>query len=332
MNAGQPARIANTLGLAADAERYAEPRTETELQQLLAGERDTTPRLLGGASNVVLAPRLPGLTIRLRITGIDIHWQANGAELEVGGGERWQNLVRFSLAQGLCGLENLTLIPGSVGAAPVQNIGAYGRDLAEFLVGVTAVDRETGRLHSLSAQDCRFAYRDSRFRREPESWCITRVRLRLPTRAAPQVDYAGVEDALERAGVRQPRPLDVAEAVARIRRAKLPDPRRVPNAGSFFKNPLLSDAAAATLLERHPDLPHWAAGGGRKFSAAALIDRAGWKRRGRGGLGVWRSQPLVLVNTGRATAAAVLDFARAIQLDVEARFGTRLEQEPLVVR
>jgi len=328
-------RAANTLGLPAVAERAAIIRDEAELAALLRDRPGGEPLLvLGGGSNVVLREHVAGLVCLLRMRGYRESPAADGdVRVTAAAGERWHDLVRRTLGRGLYGLENLALIPGSVGAAPIQNIGAYGVELEERFVALRAMDVHGGGVRTFRRQECGFGYRDSVFKgAQAGRWIVLDVTLRLSRRAAPVLAYPDLQAQLARLGRAGPTPVDVAEAVIRVRRRKLPDPRRVGNAGSFFKNPVVDLATAAALLRRHAAVVTRPAEGGRvKLSAAQLIDLAGWKGRSLGRAGVWHRQPLVLVNRGGATAADILALGDAIRRDVAGRFGIHLELEPQVV-
>jgi UDP-N-acetylmuramate dehydrogenase len=250
--------------------------------------------------------------------------------VEAGAGEDWHALVEETVARGLWGLENLALIPGSVGAAPMQNIGAYGVELADVLDAVEVFDRATGETGWLGAADCGLGYRTSRFKNE-HRYVLLAVRLVLARSAGPRLDYPALADALTGRTPSELRPGDVANAVMEIRRSKLPDPAIRPNAGSFFKNPVVDAAKADELLARNPDLPCWEIDGRRKLSAAWMIDRLGWRGRSIGGARVYDRHALVLVNDGSATGADVLELARAIRDSVGECFGVTLEPEPRLV-
>lgn len=330
--------VPNTLAVPCVADELALARTETELaERLVASDRAGRPvTLLGGGSNVVLGSRLPGLTLLLRLRGTTCErLDEGGWRVTAAAGETWHNLVRITLARGIRGLENLALIPGLVGAAPVQNIGAYGRELGEVLESVTVFDRDRAAFTTLRRDECGLRYRDSRFRAAGGRCVIARLSLRLGATRI-EASYADVRRELGRMGVAagDAGARDVARAVTRVRRRKLPDPRRVGNVGSFFKNPLVTarqlDAARARVdLEAHPADDH--AGERFKISAARLIDAAGWKGQRRGAMQVWPNQPLVLVNRGGATGAEALDLATAIADDVRGKFGVALELEPRVL-
>lgn len=307
----------------------AQVRSVEELRKFLLPPAVEQARILGEGSNVILAPNLTCRVCLMRIRGIRLLPAGNGdVDLTVAAGENWHELVRWTLGQGVYGLENLALIPGSVGAAPVQNIGAYGTELSDFFLELTALDLHTGNMVVLDRRDCEFSYRGSLFKSSSQRFAITSITLRLSRRAAPRTDYPDIQIELQRLGIDQPSPLQVAEAVIRVRRRKLPDPRKMPNAGSFFRNPIVSTAQAERLRTAHPDLKQFAVAGGVKLSAAQLIDRCGWKSRQDGSLRVWQRQPLVLVNPAGLDGRSVLKFADTIRQDVFNRLGIELEIEP----
>ncbi|AKC85585.1 UDP-N-acetylmuramate dehydrogenase [Pseudoxanthomonas suwonensis] len=290
--------------------------------------------MLGGGSNLLFAGDAPGVVVALRACGMAIIGdRGDRAIVRAEAGADWHGLVMWSLDQGLCGLENLALIPGSVGAAPIQNIGAYGVEIGERIVAVEAWDRDAARMLRLDRAGCAFGYRDSAFKRQPERWIVTAVELELPRGAAPRLDYAGIGEELAAMGVATPAARDVAEAVIRIRRRKLPDPAVVGNAGSFFKNPIVPAAQAQALQDANPRLPAFPGDGDgtRKLSAAWLIDACGWKGTREGDAGVSAAHALVLVNHGDASGLHLLELARRIAGSVRERFGVALEPEPRIV-
>jgi UDP-N-acetylmuramate dehydrogenase len=271
--------------------------------------------------------------------GVELLGEDSGAtHIRVAAGERWDDFVRWSLGHGYPGLENLIMIPGAVGGAPIQNIGAYGVEVREHVHAVEAFERGSGVLRRLSADECAFAYRDSLFKREPERFVVTAVEFALSRTPALRLDYAGLGDELAAIGVDPAaadavRPSQVAEAVCRIRRRKLPDPAVLGNAGSFFKNPIVAAAQAEALKAAHSALPVFRGGDetSRKLSAAWLIDACGWKGHRDGDAGVAATHALVLVNHGQASGAQLLDMARRIAASVRERFGVALEPEPRIV-
>lgn len=291
--------------------------------------------VLGGGSNIVFGTDVDGTVLHMRTRGIDVLARTGSEVLvSVAAGENWHDWVACALAHGWHGLENLALIPGTVGAAPVQNIGAYGVELIDHLDHVDAWDMTDRRWLRLGADECRAGYRDSVFKRElAQRTVISRVAFRLTTEKQVRCDYVDLKRELTARGVTQVMPQHVFDAVCAVRRAKLPDPALLGNAGSFFRNPVLPADAAATLLAAQPDAPHYpAAGGAIKFAAAWLIDQCGWKGVRRGDAGVHDRQALVLVNHGRAGADELLDLAADIQASVKARFDVWLEPEPLILR
>lgn len=289
--------------------------------------------MLGDGTNVLFVTDVPGTVIHNRILGRSVLAEEDGSVLvEVGAGENWHRLVRWTLRQGMSGLENLSLIPGSAGAAPIQNIGAYGVELSSVLDCVTAWDWQAATWVSLSASECLPGYRDSLFRSAaPDRYLITSIRLRLPREFRPRLEYAGLRDELAATGVVQPSALDVSDAVIRLRRRKLPDPASIGNAGSFFKNPVADAGRAARMLADHPGLPSWAAADGSvKLSAAWMIERCGLKGLRRGDAGVSDRHALVLVNHGGATGRDILQVAETVQAAVADAFGIHLEPEPRI--
>jgi len=330
-------RHLNTLHLPARAARLQPVNDAADLPTLTAAARDAggTVLVLGGGSNIVFGRNVDGTVLHMRTRGLDMLAQSgNNVLVSVAAGENWHDWVARALAHGWHGLENLALIPGTVGAAPVQNIGAYGVELIDHLDHVDAWDMTDRRWLRLSADECRAGYRDSVFKRElAQRAIITRVAFRLTTEARVRCDYADLQRELSSRGVTQVTPQHVFDAVCAVRRAKLPDPAVLGNAGSFFRNPVLPAADAARLLAAHPDAAHYpAAHGAVKVAAAWLIDQCGWKGARRGDAGVHDRQALVLVNHGQASAADLLGLAADIQASVRARFGVALEPEPLILR
>ncbi|MDE0659389.1 MAG: UDP-N-acetylmuramate dehydrogenase [Gammaproteobacteria bacterium] len=328
-------RVPNTLRVDCIADDIRQVRDEDALAEALvhADVHGIPATIIGGGSNLVLRSRLPGVAIVVGLRGIaferlgDDDWRVAAAA-----GETWQTVVDGALEREVGGLENLTLIPGSVGAAPVQNIGAYGRELAKFVESVTVFDRQRQCYRNLSAVDCAFGYRDSVFKRDAtHRQVIVRVALRLGGTGLV-TDYPDVARELGARRATLGRRA-VADAVARIRRRKLPDPGRIGNVGSFFKNPVVGAAQLDHIraLIDIDDYPAPSGRGGRKIPAARLIDAAGWKGVRRGRVQVWPDQPLVLVNLGGATGREVLDVAARIRDDVQRRYGVALEIEPAVL-
>ena len=321
----------NTLGLDARAAFFVDASTDQQLLEGLAfaSEGGLPLLVLGGGSNIVLQADWPGLVLHVGLRGVS-QLDADGEStlIDVAAGEPWHPWVKLSIGSGWFGLENLSLIPGTVGAAPVQNIGAYGVEVAEFIREVELVERGSGLRRVLAGEQCGFGYRDSVFKGEwRERAVITRVRFALDRRFRARLDYGPVRDSLGEGAVDAQ---GVSDAIERIRRAKLPDPARLANAGSFFKNPVVPLACYEQLAARYPQMPSYAHESGRKLAAAWLIDQAGWKGYREGPVGVHAGQALVLVNHGGATGAQVLALAARIRQDVAERFGVELEIEPQV--
>jgi UDP-N-acetylmuramate dehydrogenase len=326
----------NTFGIDAKAHAYLKVNSPDLLQQVhalqpLAG----LPRLvLGGGSNLLLTRDFPGLVLHICMNGSEIIGEDSVATyVRAAAGENWHQFVRWTIAQGLGGLENLSLIPGSVGAAPIQNIGAYGAEVKDCFHQLTAFDLEQGRSFTLDRAACEFGYRDSVFKhRLRERAVILDVTFALPKRWKPNLQYADVAQEIAARGIAAPTAHQVSDAVIAIRTRKLPDPAVIGNAGSFFKNPVVSVQQRDGLSARYPQLVSYAqADGSFKLAAGWLIDQCGWKGRSLGSAGVYEKQALVLVNRGGATGRDVAELAAAIQVDVQVRFGVMLEPEPIFV-
>ena len=330
-----PLRELNTLRVAATARWLATAREPVVLGELLGrAEFQGLPvMVLGEGSNVLFAADFEGLIVRpaWRCARI-VAEEGDTALVRVEAGHGWDALVDWSLAQGFAGLENLSLIPGLVGAAPIQNIGAYGTEAGEFITAVEAFDRSAGGLRRVEHADCRFGYRDSVFKREPDRWIVTTIELRLSRSREPILGYAGVREELSAMGIAQPTPAEVARAVRKLRRRKLPDPAAIGNAGSFFKNPIVPIALAEELQAANPGMPaHEAGHDARKLSAAWFIEACGWRGFREGDAGISAQHALVLVNHGHASGAQLLSLARRVADSVEQRYGVRLEPEPRIV-
>ncbi|MCE3604815.1 UDP-N-acetylmuramate dehydrogenase [Massilia sp. P8910] len=329
-------RAVNTFGIDARARAYLKLSGVDQLARVMADPvLAALPRLLlGGGSNIVLTGDFDGLVLHMAIAGRELVGEEGGSILvRAGAGENWHGFVQWTLAQGLGGLENMALIPGTVGASPIQNIGAYGAEVKDLLHALTVFELASGRLRVMDAAACRFGYRDSVFKHaDGAGLVIVDVTFALPRAWAPNLKYAELAQEVAAAGLASPTAQQVSDAVVAIRRRKLPDPAQIGNAGSFFKNPVVSGAQCAGMLAAHPALVHHAQGdGSEKLAAGWLIDQCGWKGRSLGAAGVYDKQALVLVNRGGATGGEVLALARAIQADVLARFGVALETEPVFV-
>jgi UDP-N-acetylmuramate dehydrogenase len=288
--------------------------------------------VLGEGSNVLFTGDFDGTVLVMATRGVQVESDGDTARIAVAAGERWDDFVRWTLGQGYAGMENLILIPGTVGAAPIQNIGAYGCEVAEFVESVEAWDTREHRVVTVDHATCAFAYRDSLFKREPGRYIVTAVRFVLPRQRALRTDYAGIAEELQRMGVDKPAPFHVAEAVVHLRTKKLPDPAVIGNAGSFFKNPVVDRALAESLARAHSGLVAWPAGEGHcKISAAWLIEQAGFKGLREGDAGISNRHALVLVNHGKASGKQLWALAQKVMQGVHEKFGVQLEPEPLVI-
>jgi UDP-N-acetylmuramate dehydrogenase len=325
----------NTFHIQAKARFYAEPETEAELKSLLASvtARNLPLMVLGGGSNIVFSGDYPGLVLRFAQRGVRCYAEdADHYFIEAGGGEPWHGFVLQCLQQHWYGLENLSLIPGTVGASPIQNIGAYGVELTEVLHSLTAMEIRTGDLREFSHAQCRFGYRESVFKQELKGrYIIIRVRFRLRKKPAVKTGYGDITRELEAMGIAgEPTPRQLSDAIIAIRRRKLPDPDVLGNAGSFFKNPVISAEQFENLKVRFPEVVAYPQHDGVKLAAGWLIEQAGWKGRRIGPVAAYEKQALVLVNYGGATGAEVMALALAIQAGVQEKFGVQLDIEPLV--
>ena len=333
---GQSLRDLNTFGIDARAARYLQVGGIDELRAV----RDhpalsALPRLvLGGGSNLLLLRDFDGLVLHVANRGVAVSGEdADSVFVSAQAGENWHGFVQWTLDHGLPGLENLSLIPGSVGASPIQNIGAYGSELADRFHSLKAFDFSSGELITLAKGDCAFGYRDSVFKHAlRDRAVILEVTFALPKRWQPNLRYAELAAEIAARGIAEPSAQDISDAVIAIRKRKLPDPAQLGNAGSFFKNPVVSSATRDALLLQHPALVSYPqADGSYKLAAGWLIDQCGWKGKSLGPAGVHEKQALVLVNRGGASGADVLKLARQIIEDVRLRFGVALEPEPVIV-
>nr|WP_312230482.1 UDP-N-acetylmuramate dehydrogenase [Pseudomonas sp.] len=325
----------NTFGVDVAARYFAEADDDQQVRQALdaARERQVPLLVLGGGSNLLLTADVDALVLRMASRGIRLLADdGQRVEIEAEAGEPWHPFVQWTLQEGFAGLENLSLIPGTVGASPVQNIGAYGVELKDCFLGLTALDRQSGEIREFDLQACAFAYRDSLFKRESGRWIILRVRFALSRNAALHLDYGPVRQRLAEQGIESPNASDVSRAICAIRSEKLPDPAVLGNAGSFFKNPLVPAVLAGRLRAEYADLVAYPQADGQvKLAAGWLIEKAGWKGFRDGDAGVHRLQALVLVNYGNATGQQLLALAQRIQADIAERFGVSLEIEPNVL-
>ncbi|MBR9980486.1 MAG: UDP-N-acetylmuramate dehydrogenase [Desulfatitalea sp.] len=326
----------NTFGLPAIAHAFARLSSTADLHQMLVHpEYGPMPKwVLGGGSNVVFTGDLPVLVLKVEIMGRRLlGTQEEAWVVEAGAGEPWHDLVRWTIENGWPGLENLALIPGTVGGAPIQNIGAYGVELKDRFDSLDGVDLETGREFCFTREQCRFAYRDSIFKHALAGRCVvTRVRLRLPRPWQPVLEYPDLRQCEREHDPIRPDARQIFDWVCALRSTKLPDPDHVGNAGSFFKNPIVTATRFAAIRRRHPNVVGYRLpDGGAKLAAGWLIEACGWRGKTMGRAAVYPHQALVLTNQGGATARDVLTLAEAIRASVHDRFGVLLEIEPTLM-
>ena len=320
----------NTFGLDAVADFAYDITAADQVPGVMGNiaEKNLAWRVLGGGSNVILPSVLPGATLLINITGQEIlSSDQTHTLIAVGAGVNWHEFVAWTLENNLPGLENLALIPGTVGAAPIQNIGAYGVEIADYIESIEAFDAKTHAFVTLPKEACQFAYRDSYFKQNPHRFIVTKVVFRIPKNWEARIHYADL--AKQFANNPHPSAEEIFLAVCKIRTHKLPDPKVIGNAGSFFQNPVIPNEQYETLLQKHaglvsyPDSP-----GKRKLAAGWLIDQCGFKGQRMGEVGVYENQALVLVNHGKGTAQDILGLAKCIQDKVRKEFGVSLEIEP----
>lgn len=325
----------NTLAISARARFYVSVTNEQELREALqfAAQENLPLLVLGGGSNIVLNDDFPGLALHMRTQGKTVVAQDDERVwLQVAAGENWHSLVEYSLNYHYWGLENLSLIPGSVGAAPIQNIGAYGVELKDVFEELVAVDIRSGLPVTFTKDACAFGYRDSVFKnRLKDQYVITSVTFKLHKNPQPNLTYPVLAEAFSDRQINEINPQDISQMVCSIRQQKLPDPAQIPNVGSFFKNPVIARAQAERLQQMYPELAIYPVDEDRvKLAAGWLIDRAGWRGYLEGGAGVHARQALVLTNPGGASGKTILALAKKIQQSVAEKYGVDLEPEPRI--
>ncbi|MFC4701540.1 UDP-N-acetylmuramate dehydrogenase [Glaciecola siphonariae] len=316
----------HTFGLAAHAKDFLTIDSVEGLLRILSSLQKTPYLLLGEGSNTVFTEDYNGLVIKNALTGINISEDDNFYHLNVASGENWHDLVRMCMNKGMFGFENLALIPGSVGASPIQNIGAYGVEIERFIQSVEFVDLRSGMYGHFNKRECEFSYRESRFKREPGARFITSVNFALPKANQVVATYGPLLE------ISDPTPQAIFDKVIETRKSKLPDPSVLGNAGSFFKNPTIDAERFRILQQRYPNIPHFGAPAGRvKLPAAWLIDQLGFKGQKRGDIACHENQALVLVNHGQGTGEQLLSLAREIRQQVQSQFNISLDNEVRLV-
>ena len=321
----------NTFGIDARCSRFLEYETAVEAQQVANILRETSIPyiIIGGGSNLLLTRDFPGIVVHSAIKG----WDIAGCRMACGSGETWDDIVAISLQNGLYGAENLSLIPGDVGASAVQNIGAYGAEAKDFIREVHAIEIATGRLCVIDREDCQYGYRQSRFKQEWKNrFLITMVVYEFSDSFQPRLDYGNIRSELERRGIVEPTPQQLRQVIIDIRNAKLPDPKVQGNAGSFFMNPVVSRQKYEELAAQYPQMPHYTVDAQHeKIPAGWMIEQCGWKGKSLGRAGVHDKQALVLVNLGGATGQEVVGLCETIRHDVYEKFGISILPEVNII-
>jgi len=325
----------NTFGIAATARYFTEITHEDDLVELFLDEQwKHLPRLiLGGGSNMLFVTDFDGLVIRMNIRGIEHRINHDHVIVEAGAGEVWNELVTYCVNYGFAGMENLSLIPGSVGASPIQNIGAYGVELKDVFHSCRAFEIATGKFKTFVKDECGFGYRESVFKSALKGqYIITHVKFELSLNPNLNLGYGAIQQELEKNNIANPTIKDVSAVVSRIRVSKLPDPSTIGNAGSFFKNPVIGEELFRQIHNQFPDVVSYpTADGGIKLAAGWLIEQCGWKGKTMGNTGTWKNQALVLVNHGGATGAEVYTLSSQIIDSVYTKFGVMLEREVNII-
>ena len=325
----------NTFGVMARARLFADIRSEEDLDALFSEENvKQTPKLvLGGGSNMLFTKDYDGLVIHMNIQGISHKSEGDDVYLRAGGGEIWNDLVNYAVDNEFAGMENMSLIPGSVGASPVQNIGAYGVELMDIFHSCRAFEISSSRIRTFNRDECKFSYRDSVFKTALKGlYIITEVTFKLSKIFVPRVTYGAIQEELNTRGIIQPTIKDISSVVSHIRVGKLPDPKTIGNAGSFFKNPVIPVGKFIQLQSNFPDIIHYPASRGFiKLAAGWMIEQCGWKGKILGHTGTWMNQALVIVNVGKASGNEIYNFSELIIESVKNRFDITLEREVNIV-
>ncbi len=324
----------NTFGIAVKAKQFIEIQQEEDLKKLHNDKGfESCFLILGGGSNLLFLNDFDGLVVRVNIKSINNHISGTDVFVTAGAGEVWNNLVNYCVENGFAGMENLSLIPGSVGASPVQNIGAYGVELMDIFYSCKAFEIATGNFKTFYNADCRFSYRESIFKQELKNqFIITKVTFKLSTIQNLKTSYGAIEAELVTRNIKKPNIKDISNVVGHIRVSKLPDPSTIGNAGSFFKNPVISQAKFNELIKNHPDVVYYQAENGVKLAAGYLIEQCGWKGFKSGQTGTWKNQALVLVNFGAAKGQEVFNFSEKIIESVKNKYSVVLEREVNIIK
>ena len=321
----------NTFRIDVSASYFVEVNNKDDLLELIQTEVFKKNKLfvLGGGSNLLLTQNFDGLVIRLGIRGISVCEEGEQVYVQAGAAENWHQFVQYCVNNGYAGLENLSLIPGTVGASPIQNIGAYGVEMKDHFYSLEAFELSSGEIKKFNKEQCEFGYRESVFKSKLKGqYIITSVVFKLSKTPSLKLHYGAIEEELKKRNITQPSIKDVSQVVSEIRVSKLPDPSTIGNSGSFFKNPIVDDAKFQRIHAQHPDVVHYPAGeGNTKLAAGWLIEQCGWKGKQIGQVGTWKNQALVIVNHGTASGKEIFDFSEQIIASVYERFGVQLERE-----
>lgn len=324
----------NTFGIEVFAKRYASFSTVEEIKSLLKEKGDDELLILGGGSNILFTKDFDGLVIKNEIKGFEVIYENDDeAYVKVGAGEVWHSFVLECIKRNFGGVENLSLIPGSVGASPMQNIGAYGTEIKDLFMDLEAYHIESGEVHTFDNKQCEFGYRESIFKRKLKNqYIIISVTYKLTKSHRINSSYGAIKAELEKKGINYPKIRDISNAVIEIRSSRLPNPEEIGNAGSFFKNPIVDESTVARLKEQFDSFPNYPAPDGKvKLAAGWLIEQAGWKGKTFDTYGVHKNQALVLVNYSTGTGSQIYDLSTQIIEDVESKFGVLLEREVNII-
>ncbi len=321
----------NTFRIDVSASYFVEVNNKDDLLELIQTEVFKTNKrfVLGGGSNLLLTQNFDGLVIRLGIRGISVCEEGDDVFVQAGAAENWHQFVQHCVNNGYAGLENLSLIPGTVGASPIQNIGAYGVEMKDHFYSLEAFELSSGEIKKFNKEQCEFGYRESVFKNKLKGqYIITSVVFKLSKTPSLKLHYGAIEEELKKRNITQPSIKDVSQVVSEIRVSKLPDPSTIGNSGSFFKNPVIDATQFKELLSKHPDVVNYPAAEGKvKLAAGWLIEQCGWKGKQIGQVGTWKTQALVIVNHGTASGKEIFDFSELIIASVYERFGVTLERE-----
>ncbi|MCO5267980.1 MAG: UDP-N-acetylmuramate dehydrogenase [Brumimicrobium sp.] len=324
----------NTFGIDVMTQYFTSFQTEDELKELLSEHKDEKLLILGGGSNVLFLKDFDGIILLNRILGIKVINENNDSVIvEAGAGEIWNEFVLYTISQNWGGLENLSLIPGRVGASPMQNIGAYGVEIKDTFHSLQAINIKTGNKRVFTKEECKFGYRESVFKKDLKNqYVIISVQYKLSKNPKVNTQYGAIQDELDRRKIQSPTIKDVSNAVIAIRQSKLPDPKEIGNGGSFFKNPVIPIELFKKIQDKHPTVPSYPIDKSNiKVPAGWLIEQSGWKGKKIGACGVHNKQALVLVNHGGATGKDIYDLSSSIIADIQTKFGITLEREVNII-